>query len=187
MMKNFLFVLFIFFHAFLANAEEISPPQTKEMHIITSAFEPDLCLNGYAGSWTGACICFQKGAYPNRYCNPNFKQIDIHQKVTIKDKTFVLSGGIVNWDEANKFCSQLKKGYKLATREDFNCKKTGIGCLDNKIFIPIKEKYGHRGFFWLEESENTEKAYYADLNDGTVYNTAKSNSSTMQALCVKED
>ena len=41
-------------------------------------------------------------------------------------------------------------------------------------------------FFWLDEADE-KKAYYVDLNDGTVYNTKKSNRSTMQALCVKED
>jgi hypothetical protein len=96
----------------------------------------------------------------------------------VNDKTITLSGGITNWKEAKLFCTKIGDGFKLASRADFNCKQTGLGCLDNKLFLPIKEKYGNRGFFWLEETEDLKKAYYADLNDGTIYNTSKSNSTT---------
>lgn len=154
--------------------------------VIQTPFEPDLCQNGYAGSWTGACICYDREKNPNRYCINAFTQKERHPFVLAQNKTFTLSGGILTWDEAHQFCTSLSAGFRLASRLDFNCQKTGIGCLNTDIFLPIKKAYGNRGFFWLDEADE-KKAYYVDLNDGTVYNTKKSNRSTMQALCVKED
>ncbi len=154
--------------------------------VIQTPFEPDLCQNGYAGSWTGACICYDREKNPNRYCNPDTQSTEIHPFVQAGNKTFTLSGGILNWDEATQFCTHLGQNFRLASRGDFNCQKTGIGCLNHEIFLPIKKQYGNRGFFWLDEAD-LNKAYYIDLNDGTVYNTKKSNQTTMQALCIKED
>ena len=187
MIKSYFFVLFIFFHAFLASAQTTFPSFEDTVHILKTPFEPDLCLAGYAGSWTGACICNKKQEKPNRYCLSSFNKIEILPYIKVNDKTITLSSGITNWEEAKLFCTEIGDGFKLASRADFNCKQTGLGCLDNELFLPIKEKYGNRGFFWLEETEDLKKAYYADLNDGTIYNTSKSNSTTMQALCIKED
>lgn len=158
---------------------------SDRQQIIQTPFEPDLCQNGYAGSWTGACICFKKTKNPNRYCNPDTILTEIHPFVQAENKTFTLSGGILSWDDAVHFCTNLGQNFRLATRMDFSCQSTGIGCLNKKTFLPIKQQYGNRGFFWLDQAD-LNKAYYVDLNDGTVYNTKKSNQTTMQALCVRE-
>ena len=165
-------------------------------------FDPSLCQQGYAGSWSGACICFEN--YEGRYCDKKtyyisasypppkhsqkqyLKKKYIYKPVTINKKVFVLSTELFSHSKAVSFCSQLGKNFRLATRKDFNCSKTGLGCLDNKLFYPIKKEYGHRGFFWLEEITGTEKAYYVDLNDATIYHTDKNNATTAQSLCIFE-
>ena len=43
-----------------------------------------------------------------------------------------------------------------------------------------------KGFFWLDAKDDV-NAYYADINDGTVYETAKKNIKTIQALCIKKE
>lgn len=168
-----------------AQTSKESISKTQDIQIIQSSFEPDLCQNGFAGSWTSGCVCQDKVNMPNRYCIKDFKGYEVHSFVQIENKTFTLSGALLNWDNANSFCQSI--GFKLASRKDFNCASTGIGCVDNKIFLPIKSQYGNRGFFWLEDAETKENAYYADLNDGTIYNTKKTNNSTIAALCIKED
>lgn len=174
-----------------------------------SFFEPDLCQNGYAGSWTGACIC-QNSNFSNTYCNEKstlncqenkdcpintycnltnktsgfcFKN-NTHIKVQTKKGVFILSNALMDKKSAHNFCASLNTN--PAKRQDFNCNSTGVSCLDLKIFTPLKIKNGPRGFFWLEEVDKTDKAYYADFNDSTVYQTNSNNNSTMQALCIKD-
>lgn len=200
-MKNF-FTYFVFFILiatlplfFLQEKNELMSLAVKKN------FDPSLCENGYAGSWTGACICFDN--YEGRYCNKKIyhnstilpsdiskEKEDLKNKfykpITINKKVFVLSTELFSHSKASSFCTQLGKNFRLATRKDFNCSNTGLGCLDNHFFYPIKKEYGHRGFFWLEEITGTEKAYYVDLNDATIYHIDKNNSSTAQSLCIQE-
>ena len=200
-MKKF-FTYFVFF-ILIATLPLFFTQEKKELMDLAEKekFDPSLCLNGYAGSWSGACICFEN--YEGRYCNKKINY-DSHKQssniskttedltkrfynpITINKKVFVLSTELFSHSKASSFCAQLGKNFRLATRKDFNCSKTGLGCLDNQFFYPIKKEYGHRGFFWLEEIKGTEKAYYVDLNDATIYHTDKNNASTAQSLCIQE-
>ena len=93
---------------------------------------------------------------------------------------------MLSHSEAVQFCQSLGKNWTLANRNIFSCAQTGINCLDINLFSHIKKQYSHRGFFWLEETSDNQNAYYADLNDGTVYHMNKLNSKTAQALCFFE-
>jgi hypothetical protein len=160
-----------------------------------TSFDPDLCQNGYAGSWTGACICFDD--YHGKYCdkkktlNSQAKKTDLSSKsinYSSKNQSFqiVLSDEVLSHADAVQFCNSLGKQWTLAYRKNFNCSQTGVNCLDANLFGYIKQQYGHRGFFWLEETVDNQNAYYADLNDGTVYHMNKLNNKTAQALCFFE-
>lgn len=192
------FFAYLIFFILIAILPLFFPHPKNELKALAEKekFDPSLCQQGYAGSWSGACICFE--SYKGRYCDRKAdysslfvsKKEDIKQRfytpVTINKKVFVLSTELFSHSKAVSFCTQLGKNFRLATRKDFNCSKTGLGCLDNKLFYPIKKEYGHRGFFWLEEITGTEKAYYVDLNDATIYNTDKNNATTAQGLCIFE-
>ncbi len=200
-MKKF-FTYFVFFILIVALPLFFPQEKNKLMDLSEKEkFDPSRCLNGYAGSWSGACICFEN--YEGRYCNIKTSHISadyaifphtiknnnhkrFYKPITINKKVFVLSTELFSHSTASSFCTQIGKNFRLATRKDFNCTNTGLGCLDNQFFYPIKKEYGHRGFFWLEEIKGTEKAYYVDLNDATIYHTDKNNASTAQSLCIQE-
>ena len=178
-------------------------------HNAHATFEPDLCQHGYAGSWTGACICQNKN-FADTYCNEKsdiecktnqncpkntychitnklsgfcFKNTT-HRLVKSNKKTFVLSNALMDKKSTDNFCHSLLM--RPAQRKDFGCTSIGVSCLDLKTFIPLKKEIGTRGFFWLEYTNSNDKVYYADFNDATIYQTNAHNKSTMQALCIKE-
>lgn len=159
-------------------------------NIINKPFEPDLCQNGFAPSWGGACRCFEPNKYTGRYCDEKTNGTpskQILKPVQTKNGLFILSASLMNHNQTKDFCFSLGNGFRPATRADFFCNTNGIGCLNKDIFIPIKKQFGNRGFFWLEETESNDTAYYADLNDSTVYHTQKTNTATIQGLCIQKD
>lgn len=192
-------------HLVLQNMNKLS-----HIHFFNTPFEADKCDKGFAPSWAGGCACFNEmgsGRYckqlmskkvchtnqdcdKNSYCSLNFqtgicKPIEALKPVQTKKGTFILSAELLSKKSADNFCASLDSGYKSASRSDFNTNQTGIGKVDLEIFIPIKKAYTNRGFFWLESIEGEDNAYYADLNDGTIYHTNQNNKSTMQAMCIK--
>lgn len=173
--------------------------------------DTDFCKNGHGAPWIGACICDNPTIYTGRYCdihtdgacsvNKNCKkgyfcvQSDTegacasatkHTPIQINASEFVLSEMLLNYQSATNFCSALGKKYRQATRSDFMCDGIGPACLDTETIIALQDAFGSRGFFWLESKDKV-AAYYADINDGTVYETSKQNFKTLQALCIKKD
>ncbi len=175
-------------------------------------YDPDLCYNGKAGTYMGACTCYNPQQVSGRYCSvlPSGKCADdntcpkdefcaVFPKANIKncfpligrgpavsqDKSFILSDSLLTHANAVSFCQAIGEGYRLISRQDFKCTDTGIGCLDTEMLGILQETFGYKLFFWLDAKEDTDQAYYADLNDGTVYYTSKNNNATNQALCIK--
>ncbi len=188
-MKRGVFVIFVL-AAFICTHVPPSIAQGADGYTyIDTPFEPDLCQNGFAPSWGGACHCFNN-EYTGRYCDEKAEgQLSRSALKPVKTPagTFILSASLLNYNQAVSFCSEIDSNFKPATRKDFSCNGTGIGCLNKETFILLKKQYGNRGFFWLDEVPNEDKAYYADLNDSTVYNTKKTNTATIQALCIRKD
>lgn len=177
-------------------------------------YDPDLCLNGEGSTYMGACTCHNPKEVTGRYCTiattgkcaddntcPAGEFCAVFPKAHIKNcfpligrgpvfsqaKTFILSDSLLTHANAVSFCRSIGEGYRLASRKDFNCDDTGIGCLDTEILSALQEVFGYKLFFWLEAKENTTDAYYTDLNDGTVYYTSQENNATNQALCIQTE
>lgn len=45
----------------------LNKKDTGLYNVEETSFDPNLCQNGFAGSWSGACICFK--GYTGRYCD----------------------------------------------------------------------------------------------------------------------
>jgi hypothetical protein len=170
----------------------------------SDVFDADFCRNGHSSAWVGACICEKPTEYTGRYCDVQMtsvchsnkdcpkdmfcSQVDNVSKcvpllargsVVVQKSQFVLSDMLLNHQSAEWFCSAYKGGgYRQATRADFLCADIGPLCLDTDVVIGLQEYFGMRGFFWLDAKDDV-NAYYADINDGTVYETAKKNIKTI--------
>ena len=178
---------------------------------INEPLDTDFCQKGYGTPWVGACVCENPILYTGRYCDihtTNFCQsnqecaqdsfclqaeengacapIKTQGPVIIDNGSFVMSDMLLNYQSAKRFCAQYKQGYRQASRADFMCTGIGPACLDAKQIIALQDNFGTRGFFWLDSKDET-NAYYADMNDGTVYETSKQNFKTIQALCIKKE
>ena len=177
----------------------------------SEAFDTDFCKNGYGAPWVGACVCDNPTVYTGRYCDVRTTGSCHSNKECPKDSfclqsgetavcalttgqgpivvnnvSFVLSDMLLNYQSAERFCSSYTGGgYRQATRADFGCSGIGPACLDTDTVITLQEHLGTRGFFWLDSKDET-NAYYADMNDATVYETSKQNFKTIQALCIKK-
>lgn len=174
-------------------------------------FDGDFCKNGYAAPWVGACVCRNPMAYTGKYCDIPTKSdckknsecdksdfcltldgagkctsVKERGSVTINNDIFVLSDMLLNYPSAVNFCKALGNEYRQATRADFSCADIGPLCLDTNMLITLQEHLGTSGFFWLDSKDDA-VAYYADINDGTVYETSRQNIKTTQALCIKKE
>lgn len=179
----------------------------------SDSFDPDLCVNGKSGAWSGACACYDL-KYSGRYCNLIAKKsCDLENRceasdwcsfndteetgicfpktaypvVHTKNGIFILSDSIMNARSADSFCTSLGKNWRTATRKDFDCSHVGPACVNTSILTALKKQYGSRGFFWLDPVLNSQNNYYADINDGTVYITRSHNKTTLQALCIFQE
>lgn len=179
----------------------------------STPFDPDLCVNGKSGAWTGACACYDF-KYGGRYCDLNAKKScnsknicetsdwcsfndneetgmcfpkTAYPAVRTKNGVFILSDSIMNARNADSFCTSLGKNWRTATRKDFECNNIGPACLNTPMLTTLKKQYGSRGFFWLDPVSNSQNNYYADINDGTVYITRARNKTTIQALCIFQE
>jgi putative lipase involved disintegration of autophagic bodies len=65
-MKKTCFTVFFAFLIAGVSLFSLEQTDTAKKQAIIQKFDPDLCQNGYAGSWTGACICFD--GYHGKYC-----------------------------------------------------------------------------------------------------------------------
>lgn len=174
--------------------------------------DTDFCKNGHGAPWIGACICDNPTVYTGRYCDVRTTGSCHSNKECSKDSfclqsdgigactlttgqgpivinnvSFIISDMLLNYQSAERFCSSYTGGgYRQASRADFSCSDIGPACLDTDIVITLQEHLGTRGFFWLDSKDET-NAYYADMNDGTVYETSKQNFKTIQALCIKKE
>jgi hypothetical protein len=173
-------------------------------------FDGDFCQDGYAAPWVSACVCNNPIAYTGKYCDTptttscktnsecskdafcltlddSGKCAPVKERgpITINKNDFVLSDMLLNYQSAVRFCNALGGGYRQAERADFSCTDIGPLCLDINTVISLQEPLGTKGFFWLDSKDN-DIAYYADINDGTVYETSKQNIKTIQALCIKK-
>lgn len=176
-----------------------------------TSFDPDLCQNGYGSTWVNACICDAPTTVSGKYCNIHItKQCEKNNKcgndsfclsingvnmcapnvargtLEMDNTKYVLSDMLLNYESSEHFCKSLGNGYRQATRSDFGCANVGPGCLNTEKVIGLQEFFGLRGFFWLDKKD-TQNAYYADINDGTVYETSQNNLKTTQALCIKKE
>lgn len=198
-MKKFFYILVVLFMSF----------EVKAIIFQNEQFDADFCQNGYAAPWVGACICEESLTYAGRYCDMPTNEVCRQNKecsrehfclqteakgmcvsiygrgpLAINGMEFVLSDMLLNYKSAENFCASLGKKYRQATRKDFMCDDIGPGCLDTEKIIELQKMFGTIGFFWLEAKDDN-IAFYADINDGTVYETSKQNIKTLQALCVK--
>ena len=189
-------------------------PASAHFTTDNTPYDPDLCVNGSAGTYTGACSCYEPSEFSGRYCSVSSSktcltnsdcetgyfcalfdtsetgsclQLIARGPININGFSAILSDSILSQKNSSAFCQALGDGYQLATRLDFNCKNTGLNCLNTDMLSALQNKFGYKLFFWLERKEKTELAYYADLNDGTVYYTTPSNQKTNQALCLKKE
>lgn len=183
--------------------------------VYQTPYDSDQCVQGTAGRWTGACACNDAKNTAGRYCDqpvgslcntssgcqtdefcfyPPKEMSGVCHKISYYPaitkgwffwkKSYVLSGELMNWPSAQAFCRAI--GGRSVTRADFGCKTMGVSCLDFDLLNLLKPAKG-LGFFWLDEDENKPSmAYYADFNDGIVYNFKKSSAAVTQALCVVE-
>ena len=170
------------------------------------------CINGHASRWAGACICNNPALYFGQYCDEKpvkdcysnkdcpsehfcllinnegkCHKANATNRLKINSISFALSDSLISYDNAAPFCSALKGGYRPVSRKDFHCNGMGAACLDRNLTIKLQEQYGNLGFFWLEKTENSNNAYYADLNDGTIYYTNKDNFKFNQVLCIRRE
>ena len=175
-------------------------------------FNTDLCANGHASTWAGACVCDYPNQFSGRYCSerpvspcradkscPTGSYCLIHKnegacfkttsrgKLVIDHVSYVLSDALISYPNAAAFCSGLGNTYRPIQRKDFNCDGEGAACLDVRLMIKLQDVFGQRGFFWLDERPESADAYYADLNDGTVYYTQRDSFKFNQVLCVGEE
>ncbi len=173
--------------------------------------DTDFCQKGHGAPWVGACVCDNPTVYTGKYCDIRTTKSCGSNKecprdafclqgsekgacapikgmgpIIINNDSFVLSDMLLNYQSAERFCAQYENGYRPANRSDFMCMGIGPACLNAEQIIALQDAFGTRGFFWLDEKNDTQ-AYYADINDGTVYETSKQNFKTMQALCVKKE
>lgn len=174
-------------------------------------FDGDFCRNGHAAPWVGACVCEKPIAYTGRYCDISIEQecllnadcaseyfclsqdekkgcvpVKARGPVVVENIEFILSDMLLNYQSAIDFCKGLGAEYRQAIRSDFDCADIGPTCLDTRKIIVLQEIFGMKGFFWLDAKDEA-NAYYADINDGTVYETSRKNIKTMQALCIKKE
>ena len=174
--------------------------------------QPKQCVNGHMGKWVEKCICDNPLMFSGKYCDekpvnkcatnkdcPNSYfclsvnnegscyKANIEDTLNISGTLYSLSDSILSYDNALSFCSALGTGYRPISRKDFNCDGLGAGCLDRDLMIKLQEKYGNIGFFWLERVDNSNDAYYADFNDGTVYFVDKNNFKFNQVLCKRDE
>lgn len=185
-----------------------------QIHFHSDAYDADLCINGKAGTWNGACACYKPEIYSGRYCSEQkskncqnntdcssdsycsfpisssdgscFKKAGYPIIQTAKGE-IIFSDSIMNAQSAQSYCTSLGKNWRIITRADFNCQSIGPACLDFNLLTTLKKSLKSLGFFWLEQRQQSDTYYYADLNDGTVYFTNGKNNTTMQALCVRKD
>ncbi len=179
---------------------------------INEPLDTDFCQKGYGAPWVGACVCDNPTIYTGRYCdvrttgscqsnqecaqdsfylqaeeNGACAPIKTQGPVIINNASFIISDMLLNYQSAERFCSSYTGGgYRQATRADFSCSGIGPACLDTDTVMTLQEHLGTRGFFWLDSKDET-NAYYADMNDATVYETSKQNFKTIQALCIKKE
>ena len=150
-MKKF-FTYFVFF-ILIATLPLFFTQEKKELMDLAEKekFDPSLCLNGYAGSWSGACICLEN--YEGRYCNKKINY-DSHKQssniskttkdltkrfynpITINKKVFVLSTELFSHSKASSFCAQLGKNFRLATRKILTVQKQVSAVWIINFFIP---------------------------------------------------
>ena len=185
------------------------PFYAQAMIVSNDIFDADFCRNGYPSTWGGACVCKNPTEYTGRYCDIYMKEICQKNSdcgteyfcitdenigkcaplmargaVTSEKGMFVLSDMVLNYQSAQSFCTGLGESYRSVVRSDFDCADIGPSCLEAQMIIELQEGFGTRGFFWLDAKDSL-NAYYADINDGTVYETRQDNFKTMQALCIK--
>ena len=181
--------------------------------VYQTPYDSDRCMQGSAGRWTGACACYNAKQTAGRYCDqpvggpcqnntqcqkdefclyPSKETTGVCHKIVhypVKTtgwlfwkKSYLLSGELMNWPSAQAFCEAV--GGRMMTRADFGCQSMGVSCLDFDLLTLLKPANG-LGFFWLDEDTGKPSmAYYADFNDGIVYNFKKSSAAVTQALCV---
>lgn len=174
-------------------------------------FDADMCENGHSSRWANACVCDDPNEFSGKYCSEQmirscFSNADcppdafclirqekgscfptqIRNKLETSKAIYVLSDALLSYLNADAFCSSLGKGYRPVSRSDFDCFSEGASCLDRGLFLQIQDLFGMLGFFWLDEKKGMGEAYYADLNDGTVYSTIKDSITSNQVLCVRE-
>ena len=181
--------------------------------IYQTPYNSDQCAQGTAGRWTGACACYDSTKTAGRYCDepvgvpcdtnsqcqsdefcfyPPKELAGVCHKIFhypaitkgwwLWKKSYILSGELMNWPSAQSFCAALDG--RIITRADFKCHSMGASCLNLDLLTLLKPAKG-LGFFWLDEDEEKPgMAYYADFNDGIVYNFKKSSAAVTQALCL---
>lgn len=165
-------------------------------------FYQDMCQQGFSTTWTNACECYESfsGVFcdeagetrcqttsdcpENTYCNAGYCYRLVHYSPIQTEKgELILSRSLMSYEEAQAFCERLSA--RLVTRSDFDCDGYGVGCLNMSVLRPVQETTHLRGFIWLD-SLDEKKAYYTDLNDGTIYSADKQNRKYTQALCIQK-
>lgn len=183
----------------------------SDLPIVSIDFYADMCENGHSSRWANACICDNPNEFSGKYCSERMIKkclfnadcpsnsfclmyqgkgacfpMQIRNKLETPKAIYVLSDALLSHLNADLFCQSLGNDFRPASRSDFECFYEGASCLDRELFLQIQDTFGTIGFFWLDGKERTNNAYYADLNDGTVYNIAKDNIKSNQVLCVRE-
>ncbi len=178
---------------------------------INPEFNAEKCVHGHASRWMNACICNNPNKFLGKYCQetvvpscasnkdcPQNSFCFLYQgkggclknklrNVLETSQTFyALSDSLLSYFNAESFCDSLGVGFRPISRQDLHCQSEGASCLDKELMLHLQSVFGNRGFFWLDEKNKSKNAYYADLNDGTVYNISKGNIKSCQVLCIKE-
>jgi len=178
---------------------------------VNPEFNANKCVHGHASRWVNACVCDRVDKFGGKYCSepavhtcssnqecPENSFCFMYQgkgscfKNQVRDVLetpqafYVLSDSLLSYSNAEVFCSSLETSFRPITRKDFNCFSEGAACLDKKLILAIQDTFGVKGFFWLDNKAGTNSAYYADMNDGTVYNTIQENVKSNQVLCIRE-
>lgn len=194
--------------SFYSPANQILETPVFEQTIDNSDFYSDECENGEYGGWAGACACYPQEPYSGKYCAEKstsvcsqtkdcltgdycnisgrkkglcFKAMH-YGKISVGTEAFIVSRSLLGFEDVARFCEAF--GGIPLQRHQFNCSGAGVGCIDTKYLNPFQETIGTRAFIWLEKTNEPNRAYYLDLNDGIIYNTSVDSTDTAQGGCL---
>lgn len=181
-----------------------------------SSFDPDGCIHGESGSWTGGCGCYQRFDVSGKYCDSPaqgecFGNRDCHvgfycNQDKVNDKGDV-QGRCFEKDFYAFFENDGKRfilGRSLMNFESvrFFCTSFGkgwrpavrydLGCAGNGLgcvageILRLFQKKQGIRGFVWLDEAEGRSAFYMDINDGNVYYMPRDISSVAQGLCVRE-